>query len=436
MGGISGVYLHNRDCFETLIQSTFHLQHRGTESSAIDTSRSSVAEKIRPDEVKKVFSRKDNENFKGNSGIGSLSGGTSELTELTSSVGEISIVYEGRIINSEELREEMKESGDSFVTDFDSEVLGRLISKGESIVEGIKDMNRKVRGSYTLGILNGDDLYTARDPHGILPLVVGEGEEGYAFASESPALTEMDFTDFRDVKPGEILRISGDGVETAGQMDSEKISHCAFEWMYTARPDSVIEGIEANEVRKRAGMYLAEGDDIEAEKIGPVPQSGIGYALGYHHESQLPYENFFYLNRFSKRSYIPSDPKVREQIAREKLSVIKSATEGKKIVIGEDSIVRGNQLLRIRNALKDKGNAKEVHARVGCPPLSSPCPYTQTTKEKSDLIYNQCSGEMGEICDKLNLDSLKYNSVEDLVKAIGLPREKLCLGCFTGDFPV
>jgi len=155
LGGISGVYLHNKNCFETLIQSTFHLQHRGTESSAIDTSKSSGTDKIRSDEVKKVFSRKDNDNFKGRSGIGSVSGSTAELTELTSSVGEISLVFEGRIINSQELREEMKKSGDSFVTGFESEIIGRIISKGKDIVDGIKKMNEKVIGSYTIGILNG-----------------------------------------------------------------------------------------------------------------------------------------------------------------------------------------------------------------------------------------------------------------------------------------
>ncbi len=127
---------------------------------------------------------------------------------------------------------------------------------------------------------------------------------------------------------------------------------------------------------------------------------------------------------------------MREQVAREKLSVIKSATKDKKIVIGEDSIVRGNQLLRIRNTLKEKGEAKEVHARVGCPPLRAPCPYTKTTKEYSDLIYNQCEGNIENISERLNLDSLKYNSIDDLVNAIGLPREKLCLGCFTDDFPI
>jgi len=187
----------------------------------------------------------------------------------------------------------MKDSGESFATGFESEILGRLISRKEDIVEGIKEMNRRVKGSYTLGILNENDLYVARGPHGIAPLVVGENEEGYAFASESPALTELGFTDFRDVNPGEILKLGEDGMETIGEMDSDGVAHCAFEWMYTARPDSVIEGIETTEVRKRAGMYLAEGDEVDAEKIGPVPQSGIGYAIGYHQNSQLPYENSF-----------------------------------------------------------------------------------------------------------------------------------------------
>ncbi|KXA98459.1 hypothetical protein AKJ39_01990 [candidate division MSBL1 archaeon SCGC-AAA259J03] len=436
MGGISGVYLHNKEVFDTLIQSSFHLQHRGTESSAIDTSRSLNSKKIRPGEVKKVFSEKDAGDFRGDCGVGALSGGTAELVELSSSMVDFSLVYDGKLVNSEKLRVEMKDSGESFSTVFEAELLGRLISKGEDIIDGIRKMNGKVEGSYTLGILNDECLYVTRDPYGIMPLVVGENEEGYAFASESPALTELGFTDFRDVRPGEILKVSEDGVENCGEMDSDRFAHCAFEWMYTARPDSIIEGVESTEVRRRAGMYLARDDYINVDKVGPVPQSGIGYALGYHQESALPYEDFFYLNRFSKRSYIPSDPEIREQVAKEKLSVIKSSTKGGEIVICEDSIVRGNQLLRLRNTLKEKGEAKEVHARVGCPPLCSPCPYTQTTKKYSDLIYNQCDGDIGKVSEKLNLDLLKYNSVENLVEAINLPSEDLCIGCFTDDYPI
>lgn len=433
MGGISGIYLHEKECFDALVQSTFHLQHRGAESSAIDTSDAGSKEKIRPGEVKKAFSEEDRKRFEGNYGIGSLSGGKAEFAELSSPLGEFSIVYNGEI-NSRELREELKDSGESFSTHSDAEVLGRLISKGGDLVDGIKGMNQRVKGSYSIGIMNGDGLYLTRDPYGILPLSVGKGGGGYAFASESPALTELGFEDFRDVEPGEILKIGEDGINSMDEMESERHAHCAFEWGYTSRPDSVIEGIEVMEVRRKAGKSLAEEDDIEADVVGSIPMSGRGYTEGYQEESGLPQQSYFYLNRWSGRSYTPSDPDIREQKAKEKLSPIPRSIQNRRLVVVDDSIVRGNQMLRIRNTLKGK-DAKEVHARIGCPPLQAPCPYTSTTKEYSDLIYNRCDGNIEEIASRLNVDSLKYNKVEDFVDAIGLPKEELCLGCFTDEYP-
>lgn len=434
MGGISGVYLHEKDCFDSLIQSTFHLQHRGAESSAIATSDTEADEKIRPDEVKKAFSKEDRRDFKGNYGVGSLSGGRAELVELSSPLGEFSMVYDGKIINSRELREELKDSGESFSTRFEAEVLGRLISKGEDLVDGINRMNERVKGSYSLGILNDDGLYLTRDPYGILPLAVGENNEGYAFASESPALTELGFEDFWDVKPGEILKIDEDGISSADEMESERHAHCAFEWGYTSRPDSVIEGIEVMQVRRKAGKLLAKDDDLEVDGVGSIPMSGRGYTEGYQEESGLPQQSYFYLNRWSGRSYTPRDPEIREQKAKEKLSPISESIRGKRLVVVDDSIVRGNQMLRIRNTLKDEG-AEEVHTRIGCPPLKAPCPYTSTTKKYSDLIYNRSNGDIEEIANRLNIDSLKYNEVDDFVEAIGLPKEELCLGCFTNEYP-
>ncbi|KXB08726.1 hypothetical protein AKJ56_00490 [candidate division MSBL1 archaeon SCGC-AAA382N08] len=433
MGGISGVYLHNKECFDTLIQLTFHLQHRGAESAAIDTSAAVAKEKIRPDEVKKGFSEEDRNHFKGKYGVGSVSGGTAEFVNLYSSMGEFSIVFDGQI-NSRGLKKELMSSGESFSTRQDAEVLGRLISKGDDIVDGIKKMNERVKGSYSLGILNNDGLYLTRDPYGIPPLVVGKKEGGYAFASESPSLTELDFEDFRDVKPGEILKINEDGIKQVGMNESERHAHCAFEWGYTSRPDSIIEGIEVMQVRRRAGKHLAVNDDLEADRVGSVPMSGRGYTEGYQEESGLPQQSYFYLNRWSGRSYIPKDSEIREQKASEKLSPIQGSIRDKRLVVVDDSIVRGNQMLRLRNVLKGKG-AKEVHARIGCPPLRAPCPYTSTTKKYSDLIFNRSNGNIEEIARELNLNSLKYNKIDDFVKAIGLPKEELCLGCFMDEYP-
>ncbi|MFP4633585.1 MAG: amidophosphoribosyltransferase [Candidatus Aenigmatarchaeota archaeon] len=435
MGGLTGVYLYEKDCYDTLLHSAFHLQHRGTESSALDTSKSKASKNVRAGEVKKAFSGAEGAEFSGNYGLASVSGGKTGFMRLSSKMGKFSLAFAGRITNSKELKDEMKRSGESFAKGNTSEILARLISKGKDVVDGIKKMSEEVEGSYTILILNNGFLYATRDPRGILPLAVGKREDGVAVSSESPSLVELGFDNYRDVEPGEILRLGKEGVEKVGQLEGRGRAHCAFEWMYTARPDSVIQDVEAMGVRRRAGRRLAEVDDVEGDKIGPVPQSGIGYAIGYHQGSKIPYEDFFYLNRFSKRSYIPADPEVREQVAKEKLSVIRSSTKGKKLVLGEDSIVRGNQMIRLRDTLKKKGGAKEVHARIGCPPITEPCPYTETTNKRSNLIYNRYNGSVEKICEKLNLDSLTYNSPQDVIDAIGLPREELCMGCLTGNFP-
>lgn len=434
MGGVCGVYLPGQECYDFLLQSAFHLQHRGPQSSAIDTSEADPElRKIRPGEIKKVFDSKERDNFRGDHGIADLSGRKAELIRLSPSDGDFSLIFDGKITNSEELRRNLKRQGEAFATDYDSEILGRLISKGDDVVEGIEIMGEEMEGSCALILLTGGEIYAFRSARISPPFVVGKNEEGFALASESPALAEMGFEDFRDVKPGEILKIDESGIEQAGELYSEDHKYCAFEWMYTARPDSIIEGIESEKVRKRAGEILGENDETEADIVAPVPQSGIGYSIGYHHKSGIPYDDVFYLNRYSSRSYIPADPKIRRQIASEKLSIVNESIRGKRIIICEDSIVRGEQMLRIRNSLKKKGKAKEVHARVGSPPISAPCHYTDTTKKKEELIYNRFDGEIDKISNKLNLDSLKYNTLDDLVAAIGLPREKLCLDCFARD---
>ncbi len=435
MGGVCGVYLPGKECYDFLLQSTFHLQHRGTQSSAIDTSEADPeSRKIRAGEIKKVFDGKEKDSFKGDHGIAGLSGDKAELIRLSFSDGDFSLIFDGEITNSKELREGLKSQGEAFSTNYESEILGRLISKGDNVVEGLKLMGDEIEGSCSLVLLTDEKLYAFRSARISPPLVVGGNEDGYALASESPALTEMGFEDFRDVEPGEILKIDEGGVEQVGRLSSKNHKYCAFEWMYTARPDSIIEGVESEKVRKRAGELLSENDGIEADIVAPVPQSGIGYSIGYHHKSGIPYDDVFYLNRYSSRSYIPTDPKLREQIASEKLSIVHESIRGNKIIICEDSIVRGNQMLRIRNSLKKKGKAKEVHARVGSPPINAPCSYTDTTKQEEELIYNRFDGDVDKISKKLNLDSLRYNTVNDMVEAIGLPKEKLCLGCFAHDY--
>lgn len=422
------------NCIKDLFYGIFNLQHRGQKYCGISTS-DNVDIKLMTHEgfVKHNFMLDDLRRLEGTLGIGHVSLKERQPIMLESKLGKFSIAFSGKIINSTELIGKLKDKGHSFLTGNDVEILAKLIGENREIVEGIVKMSEQVRGSYSLVILNEGSLYAVRDPYAFKPLILGKNERGWAVSSESCAFDFIGMRLFRDLEPGEIVRIDKDGFSSVKKLPSKRKAHCAFEWGYFARYDSIMDGISVRNARNRLGGKLAEGDNIVADKVSPIPMSGIGYALGYHMQSGITYDDVYLYNRYSDRSYTPLEQAVRDRIANEKLSVIVEAVKGQRIILCDDSIVRGTQIKNKVKELIDVG-AKAVNVRIGCPPLVAPCRYGISTRSYNELIAKKHS--VNEIKDKINANTLKYNTLEDFVDAIGVPQNNLCLACWTGEYPL
>ena len=429
--GIFGICSHD-NCISDLFYGTFNLQHRGQKYCGISTSnKKEIKLMARGGLVKHSFMLDDLKRLEGNLGIGHVSLRDCQPIMLDSKLGKFAIAFSGNIINSAELILKLKEKGHSFSSGYDVEVIAKLIGEGNDIKEGVFRMSEQVRGSYSLVILNKNSLYAVRDPFAFKPLILGKNERGWAVSSESCAFDFIGMQLVRDIEPGEIIHIDENGFNSVKMYKNVRKAHCAFEWGYFARYDSIIDGISVRNARNRLGAKLSERDDVTADKVSPIPMSGIGYALGYHRQSGIPYDEVYLYNRYSDRSYTPLDQVVRNRIADEKLSVIIEAVKDQRIILCDDSIVRGTQIKNKVKELMDTG-AKEVHVRIGCPPLVAPCRYGISTRSYEELIAKKYSED--KIREKINATSLRYNTVEDFVDAIGIPENNLCLACWTGEY--
>jgi amidophosphoribosyltransferase len=308
-----------------------------------------------------------------------------------------------------------------------------------------KDFALLIDGSYSLTALVEDKkpiLTAIRDPLGFKPLCIGENKDGYFIASESVAFSEpyIDARFVRDVNPGEAIIIDHDGLHSNQIFKSERHAHCMFEWVYFSRPDSVIEGVPVYKVRKKLGEYLVKEAYIEADYVIPIPDSGRGAAIGYSQKSKIPLEEGFQLDRYQyQRIFILPEQTEREKKATKKLNVLPSAVKGKKIVIVDDSIVRGTNMRKMCISKLRKAGAKEIHVRVSCPPLVDRCPYGIDFHQGELIASKHIGKDHKEICKKvgneLGADSLYYNTIQDLINSLGLPKEELCLGCLTSNYP-
>lgn len=423
----------NRESYPFLTTGSFHLQHRGQNFCGMSTfdGKDICFNQPQPGLVKQHFSI-DKQGFEGKTGISHVS-----LTEPQpflverSKIGKFAVAYSGRVFNQAEL--EKKYQVISFYSP-SVEILARIIRKSENVVAGIKEIAKQVKGGWAIEVLTEKgEVFVARDPFGFRPLVLGKSVDGCAAASESVALSKIGMEIARDVKPGEIIQLEENGFHTVEQIESPRIAYCAFEWAYTARVSSVIEGISVKKVRTNMGMMLAKNDDVEADIVSGIPMSGIGHALGYANGRQdIPYEEIYGYNRYADRSYIASSQKVRDGIAEEKLSEIRETIVGNRIVLVDDSIVRGTQIRKLVFGLNEAG-AKEVHLRISCPKLIAPCRYNTSTRTNEELIAAKHTTE--EMRKMFGATTLKFNAIDDFVKAIGLPKNKLCLACFTGEYP-
>ncbi len=425
--GVFGLYAEN-NCVSDLYYGIFKLQHRGQRYCGLATFKRGIKLTTHKGFVRHTFTCEELKALSANSGIGHVSLNERQPVLIESRLGSFAIAFGGNIINAAQLFKEMKSHGHSFFTHTQIELLAKLVVQGRDFVEGLEFLAKKVRGSYTVVILTKQGIFVARDPFGFKPLVLGKRKNDYAVSSESRPFDLLSFSLLRDVKPGEILLINQNGITPKSTVNQRRSAHCAFEWGYIASMDSVIDGIPVVRVRNNLGRSLARHDTIEADIVAPVPFSGIGYALGYHHQSGIPYQEVFLIDRFASRSYLPLTQRERDLEAKIKLSVVEESVRGKKIILCDDSIVRGTQIRNKVLELKAHG-AKEVHVRVGCPPLKAPCKYDISTRSYKELAARRYS--IQEIAKLIGADTLKYNSLEDFVSAIGLPAEQLCLHCWS-----
>jgi amidophosphoribosyltransferase len=344
----------------------------------------------------------------------------------------------------------MKTRGKAFYHGYNVEILSKIIMEEQDVVSGIRALSEKIKGAYSLVVLTKDGIYAARDMYGFRPLMLGKGSGKYVVSSESRAIQNLELEVVRDVRPGEIVLVNDKGFQTLEQLDSPRTAHCAFEWAYTASLDSVIDSLSVQEARNQLGASLAQRDidegGAEADIVAAVPMSGIGHALGYHRLSKVSYTEVFLYNRYADRSYTQSNQLARERMAKRKLSVLQYAIKGQRVILCDDSIVRGTQILYKVLDLKGAG-AKEVHVRIACPPLMYPCDFGISTRSYEELAARQYFKE-GDITSmerlrelealiskQIGADSVKYNSLDAFMAALGMSRQQLCLKCFDGVDP-
>lgn len=444
--GVVGIYSKEKKNVATsLFYALYALQHRGQESCGITTHDEDFHTEKGMGLVPEFFNLKKIEALTGNIGIGhvrySTTGGSRiECTQplvITHQKGTLAIAHNGNIVNYPELKKKLELAGQVFATTTDTEAIAHLIVlefvKSKDMVSAIAEVMKKLVGSYSLVLLTGDEVIAVRDPLGIRPLCIGKSDGAMIVASESVVFDVLNVQFLRDVKPGEILVINKKGVKSYRPFKLNRKAHCMFEYVYFARPDSVIDGVSVYGVREKIGMIHGEKDNVKADFVSPIPDSAIPFALGYSKKTRMQYKESLIKNRYVGRTFILPDQQARELAVKLKLNPLLTHVKGKKVILFDDSIVRGTTSGRIIKLLKDAG-AKEVHMRVGCPPITSLCKLGIDMPTDKELIASEKSVRaiQREIC----ADSLKYIDIKDLINAIGLPEDQLCMGCLSSKYPV
>lgn len=431
--GVFAISAKDRDVLEDIYYGIFYLQHRGPKYCGISTHDGKRL-KLRTHRglVRPTFAD-DLQGLEGRVGIGHTALKDRQPIEVSSKLGKFTICFSGRIYNAPQLIDRFKKDGHTFHTSEDAELMAKIIAQGDDFVSGIEKMSQTIVGGFTLAILTETgEIYVARDPKGYKPLVLGKKDGSVAIASESCAFNNIGIELLRSVEPGEIIHLKDGEYKTLKVMKSPFKQYCAFEWIYTANLASIIDGLNVSLARHRLGAALARRYPVEADIVSGVPNSGIGHGLGYAIESKIPFDFVFVRYDYAERSYTKSTQAERDLEAKLKLIPIKEIINGKRIVLADDSIVRGTQMKNdLVYKLKNAG-AKEVHIRVACPPLMAPCIYGTSTREKAELIGTNKSVE--EIRKYIGVDTLGYNTVEDVVQALGFPEKDVCLSCWTDKY--
>ncbi|RJQ51037.1 MAG: amidophosphoribosyltransferase [Nitrospiraceae bacterium] len=442
--GVFGIYGH-REAANLTYLGLHALQHRGQEGAGICTSdgRQLYIEKSMG-LVTDIFTEKRLKRLPGEIAIGHnrySTAGSSSLKNVQPlmvnfSLGSLAIAHNGNLVNALELRNELEAKGAIFQSTSDSEVFVHLIasSRAGGLYERLLDAAKTVSGAFSLIIMTENELIAIRDPYGFRPLSIGRHDGAYVIASETCAFDLIGAKYIRDVEPGEMVIINENGINSMKPLHSPKLAQCIFEFIYFSRPDSNIFGnINVDAIRKELGRQLARENHIDADVVIPVPDSGVPAALGYAQESGIPFDFGLIRNHYVGRTFIEPQQNIRHFGVKIKLNPVRKLLEGKRVLVVDDSIVRGTTSKKIVKMIREGGGAKEVHMRISSPPTIGPCFYGIDTPTRKELIAS--THTVDEIRKYITADTLSYLSLEGLLKVVPHP-EKFCTACFDDNYPV
>ncbi len=444
--GVCGILSPGHDDLSRLCYfGLFALQHRGQESAGIAVADADGF-KIHTGMglATEVFEDEDLSRLQGDVGLAHVRYSTmgSNVIENAQpflaehSSGPIAVAHNGNVVNARAVREELEKDGVTFTASSDTEVLTQLIANSpqEDIEDAIADAMHRLEGAYSLGIATPGKLIAVRDPHGVRPLCIGRlNSDSWVLTSETCALHPIGAEYVREVEPGEIVTLTPGRMQSRQVMEPDRKACCIFEFIYFARPDSHIYGRSIYQSRVRMGHMLARQASVDADLVIPVPETGIPHAVGYAEASKIPYGEGFIKNRYIHRTFIKPSQRMRSLGVRMKLTPLREAIAGKRLVVVDDSIVRGTTTGPEIELLREAG-AREIHLRISCPPIKYPCFYGIDTSVRSELIAANMSRQ--QICDHLGADSLDFLHLPNLIKAVGLPKSNFCAACFNNDYPI
>ena len=441
--GVFGIYGH-AEASKMAYLGLYSLQHRGQESAGIASADGTRVRAVRQmGYVNEIFNESTLAPLVGNIAIGHTRYSTAGESKLSNAQpilidcvhGQVGICHNGNIVNADEIRDRLVRSGSIFQTNSDTEVVLHLYarSRAGSVQDAVVESITQLTGAFSFALITKDHLIAVRDPHGFRPLALGRLNDAWVVCSETCALDLIGANYVRDVEPGEVLMIGPAGMRSIKPFPKSALSHCIFEHVYFARPDSEVFGQSVNEVRTNLGRELARETGVAADVIVPIPDSGVCAAIGYSEEAKIPLRFGLIRNHYVGRTFIEPAQAIRHFGVKVKLNPVKSILAGKRVVLIDDSIVRGTTSRKIVKMVRAAG-AAEVHLRISCPPTISPCFYGVDTPKRAELIA--ATHSLDEIRRYIGADSLGYLSLEGLLSSVGQARSSYCTSCYTGEYPV
>ncbi len=448
--GVTGIFLKDKNAKNAATLSyygLYSLQHRGQESAGIAVSNGETLTIHKQlGLVADVFTPEAMTGLEGRIAVGHVRYATAGGRTVENAqpmlnkfkLGSIALAHNGQLVNYEPLQEMLEETGSTFTSTSDTEIILKLVAKNykHGLEKAVQNAIQLIKGSYALVVMTENCLIGARDPYGIRPLCLGQVEGGYILASESCAIDAVNGTFVRDINPGEIVIITDEGIKSVNLNEKAQKQTCIFEYVYFARPDSIIDGIPVQQARLKMGETLAKEKPTQADVVIGVPDSGLGAAIGYSCASGIPYAMGIVKNKYIGRTFIAPTQKERENMVFVKLNAISSDLKGKRVIVIDDSIVRGTTSKRLVQILRRAG-AKEVHFRVSSPPVKFPCYLGIDTPTKAELISSEHDVE--EIRKEIGADSLAFISLDGMIKSLCACNPQntgFCKGCFCGEYPI